>query len=104
MRIFGWIVVAVSFVIALLGAAPFTPAIFAVLLLLPAAALLVWCQRVAIGLLVFGLCIVAFILSPLNIDTLLGWPPIVSWVLSCALAIGVATVRAYQAHQKPNAT
>lgn len=103
MRVFGWVVVAFSFWIALMGSAPFTPAIFAVLGLLPAAALLVWCQRIATGLLTFFLCIAAFTISPLKIDTLLGWPPIVAWVLSCALAIGVGTVRAYQTRLKPNA-
>ena len=71
MRIFGWAIVALSLVVALLSAAPFTPAVLLVAFLLPAAAVLAWQGESVAGFLTLAFCALAFVLSPLRVAQLL---------------------------------
>ena len=91
-HILGWFTVAISLVVGLLGAAPFTPAIFLVTLLLPVAALAAWRGAVVAGLLSFLLCMVAFALSPLPMTQLIKWPFAVAWLVLCSFAVILGAV------------
>lgn len=91
-HILGWITVAISLVVGLLGAAPFTPAIFLVALLLPVAALVAWHGAVVTGLLSFLLCMFAFAINPLPMTQLIKWPFAVVWLVLCSLAVILGAV------------
>ena len=91
-HILGWVTVAISLVVGLLGAAPFTPAIFLVALLLPVAALVAWRGAVVTGLLSFLLCMFAFAISPLPMTQLIKWPFAVAWLVLCSFAVILGAV------------
>ena len=50
-HILGWVIATLSLAVGLLGAAPFTPAIFLFAFLLPAAAFVAWRGAVVAGIL-----------------------------------------------------
>ena len=79
-------------VVGLLGAAPFTPAIYVLALLLPVAALVAWRGAVVTGLLSFLLCIFAFVISPLPMAQLIKWPFAVAWLVLCSFAVTLGAV------------
>ena len=91
-HILGWITVAISLVIGLLGAAPFTPAIFLIALLLPVAALAAWHGAVFAGLLSSLLCMFAFVISPLPMSQLIEWPFAIAWLVLCSFAVILSAV------------
>ena len=91
-HILGWVTVAISLIVGLLGAAPFTPAIFLVTLLLPITAFVAWRGAVVVGLLSFLLCILAFAISPLPMTQLIKWPFAVAWLNLCLVAVVLGTV------------
>ena len=91
-RILGWVTVAISLLVGLLGAAPFTPAIFLVTLLLPVAALVAWGGAVVAGLLSFLLCMLAFAISPLPMTQLIQWPFAMAWLVLCSFAVVLGAV------------
>ena len=92
-HIIGWFTVAISLIVGLLGAAPFTPAIFLVALLLPIAALVAWHGAIVAGLLSFLLCTFAFAISPLPMSQLIEWPFAVAWLVLCLFAVILSAVR-----------
>ena len=91
-QILGWVTVAISLVVGFLGAAPFTPAIFLVALLLPVAALVAWRGAVVTGLLSFLLCMFAVAISPLPMTQLIQWPFAMAWLVLCSFAVVLAAV------------
>ena len=91
-HIIGWFTVAASLLVGLLGAAPFTPAIFLVAILLPVAALLAWCGAVVAGLLSFLLCVFAFAISPILMDDLIKVPFGILWLVFCSVAVILSAV------------
>ena len=91
-RMLGWVTVAISLFVGLLGAAPFTPAIFLVTLLLPVAALVAWGGAVVAGLLSFLLCMLAFAISPLPMTQLIQWPFAMAWLVLCSFAVVLGAV------------
>ena len=88
----GWLTVTLSLIIGLLGAAPFTPAIFLVTFLLPAAALVAWRGAVVAGLLSLLLCTVAFAISPLPVAQLDTWPLALAWLVIGWVAVVLGAV------------
>lgn len=103
-HILGWVTVAISLVVGLLGAAPFTPAIFLVALLLPVAALVAWRGAVVAGLLSFLLCVFAFAISPLPMAQLIKWPLAVAWLGLCLVAIVLGVFHGIRTNSKRHAT
>ena len=99
-HILGWVTVAVSLMVGLLGAAPFTPAIFLVALLLPVAALVAWHGAVVAGFLSFLFCMLAFALSPLPMTQLIEWPFAVAWLGFCLVAVALGTVHGIRISRK----
>ena len=91
-HILGWITVAISVVVGLLGAASFTPAILLVAFLLPVAALAAWHGAVVAGPLSFLLCLFAFTISPLPMTQLIKWPFAVVWLVLCSFAVILGVV------------
>jgi hypothetical protein len=83
----GWITVVVSLIVGLLGAAPFTPAILLVAILLPIAAIVTWRGATVAGGLSLLLCIAALAVSPVNMADLLNWPLSVAWLGLCSCAV-----------------
>ena len=102
-QILGWVTVAISLMVGLIGFAPFTPAIFLVPLLLAIAALVAWHGAVVAGLASFLLCIVAFAISPLPISQLLKWPLAVPWLGLCLVAVVLGTVHGIRISSKRRA-
>lgn len=102
-QILGWVTVAISLMVGLLGVAPFTPAIFLVPLLLAIAALVAWHGAVVAGLVSFLLCIVAFAISPLPISQLVKWPLAVAWLGLCLVAVVLGTVHGIRISSKSRA-
>jgi hypothetical protein len=102
-HIIGWFTVAISLIVGLLGAAPFTPAIFLVALLLPVAALVAWRGAVVAGLLSFLLCMFAFAISPLPMSQLIKWPFAVAWLVLCLLAVILSAVHGVRIRGKRDA-
>ena len=100
-QILGWVTVAISLVVGLLGAAPFTPAIFLVTGLLPVAALVAWRGAVVAGLLSFLLCMFAFAISPLPMTQLIPWPFAVAWLVLCSLAVVLGAVHGVRISYPP---
>lgn len=92
-RILGWVSAVVSLLVALLGFAPFTPAILLVAVLLPLAALVVWCGATVAGLVTAVLCVLALVISPLQIAQLLQWPWALAWLVACLLAVMAGAIR-----------
>lgn len=86
-QVLGWITAALSLIAGLLGAAPFTPAIFLVALLLPTAALAAWHGAVVAGLASLSLCAAAFVVSPLSLAQLIEWPLALLWLGLCLAAV-----------------
>lgn len=86
-HILGQITAALSFIVGLLGIAPFTGAIILIPFLLPVAALVVWQGAVTVGLLSLLFCVLALAISPLRITQLLEWPLVVAWLGLCSVAI-----------------
>ena len=82
-HIIGWATAAISLIVGLLGAAPFTPAIFLVAILLPVAALVAWRGAVVAGLLSLLLCMFALAISPLSMDDFIKVPFAVVWLQLC---------------------
>ena len=91
-HILGWVTVAISLIAGLLGAAPFTPAILLIALLLPVAAFVAWHGAVVAGLLSFLLCMFAFALSPLPMSQLIEWPFAIAWLVLCSFAVILSAV------------
>ena len=91
-HIIGWVTVAISLIAGLLGAAPFTPAILLIALLLPVAAFVAWHGAVVAGLLSFLLCMFAFALSPLPMSQLIEWPFAIAWLVLCSFAIILSAI------------
>ena len=92
-HILGWVIATLSLAVALLGAAPFTPAIFLVAFLLPVAAFVTW-RGAVVGNLSLLLCMFAFAISPLPMGQLFEWPLAVAWLILCSVAIILGTVLA----------
>ena len=99
-HILGWFTVAISLIVGLLGAAPFTPAIFLVALLLPIAALVAWCGAVVAGLLSFFLCMFAYAISPLPMSQLIKWPFTIAWLVLCSFAVILGAVHGVRIRDK----
>ena len=99
-HILGWVIVTLSLAVGLLGAAPFTPAIFLVAFLLPAAALVAWHGAVVTGLLSLLLCMFAFAISPLPMAQLIKWPLAVAWLSLCLVAVVLSAVHGIRANGK----
>ena len=91
-HILGWVTVAISLIAGLLGAAPFTPAILLIALLLPVAAFVAWHGAVVAGLLSFLLCMFAFVISPLPMSQLIEWPFAIAWLALCSFAVILSAV------------
>ena len=91
-RTIGWVTAALSLIAGLLGAAPFTPAIFLVAILLPAAAIAAWHGAVVASIVSLLLCVAAFAVSPLPFVQLIEWPVVVAWLILClaSVVLGVA--------------
>lgn len=96
----GWIIVALSHIVGLLGTAPFTPAIFLIGFLLPAAAFVAWHGAVVTGLLSLLLCIFAFAVSPLPMAQLIKWPFVVAWLSLCLVAVVLSAAHGIRANGK----
>jgi hypothetical protein len=92
-RIVGWISVVVTLLVGLLGFAPFTPAILLVALLLPLAALVAWCGATGAGLVSAVLCVLALVISPLQMAQLVQWPWALAWLVVCLLAVMAGVLR-----------
>jgi hypothetical protein len=92
-RILGWINAGVSLVVGLLGFAPFTPAILLVAVLLPLAALVVWSGATLAGLVSAMLCVLALVISPLQMVQLVQWPWALAWLVACLLAVIAGVLR-----------
>lgn len=103
-HILGWVTVTLSLIVGLLGAAPFTPAIFLVAFLLPAAALVAWRGAVVAGLLSLLLCMFAFAISPLPMAQLIKWPLAVAWLGLCSVAVVLSAVHGIRTSSKHHAT
>lgn len=103
-RIFGWAIVTLSLVVALLSAAPFTPALFLIALLLPAAVVLAWRGASVAGLLSLAFCALAFVLSPLRVVQLLEWPAFVGWVSFTSLAVIAGIISTVRSERKSHAS
>ena len=102
-QILGWVTVAISLMVGLLGVAPFTPAIFLVALLLPVAALVAWHGAVVASLVSFLLCIAAFAISPLPTSQLVKWPLAVEWLGLCLVAVVLGAVHGIRINSKRGA-
>lgn len=100
MRVFGWATVTLSLAVALLSAAPFTPAVLLVTILLPAAAVLAWQGASVAGSLTLAFCALAFVLSPLRTAQLLQWPAVAAWVSLSSLAVVAAIVSTVRSQKK----
>ena len=103
-HVLGWVTVTLSLIVGLLGAAPFTPAIFLVVFLLPAAAIVAWRGAVVTGLLSLLLCIFAFVISPLPMAQLIKWPLAVAWLGLCLVAIVLGVFHGILTNSKRHAT
>ena len=99
-RILGWVTATLSLAVGLLGAAPFTPAIFLVAFLLPAAALVAWHGAVVTGILSLLLCMFAFAISPLPMAQLIQWPLAVAWLSLCLVAVVLSAAHGIRANGK----
>ena len=99
-RILGWVTVTLSLAVGLLGSAPFTPAIFLVTLLLPAAALVAWHGAVVTGILSLLLCMVAFATSPLPMAQLIKSPLAVAWLSLFLVAVVLSVAHGIRANGK----
>lgn len=88
----GWTTVALSLIVAFLAAAPFTPAIFLVALLLPAAAMLACRGAVVVAFLSFSICLFAFAVSPLTWSMLVQWPLVTAWPGLCFVAVVLCSI------------
>lgn len=100
MSVLGWFTVAISLMTGLLGAAPFTPAIYLVAVLLPVVALLAWHGAMVTGLLSFFLCLLAFAASPLPIKQLVKMPFAVGWLSLCLIAVLAGVVHGLRSRKK----
>jgi hypothetical protein len=90
----GIILVAVSVIVALLGMAPFTGALFLIGVLLPAAAVLAYRGAVASGLLTLAIGHIAMAMSPLKFQQFVTEMPMsFAWVVLCSIAVIVCAVR-----------
>jgi hypothetical protein len=89
----GQITVALSLIVGLLGAAPFTPAILLIAFLLPTAAFVSWRGAIFEGLLSLLLCIIALIISPLRIVDLFESSFAVAWLIFCSAVVVFGAVR-----------
>lgn len=98
-HILGWLTVTLSLIVGLLGAAPFTPAIFLVTFLLPAAVLVAWHGAVVAGLLSLFLCMFAFAISPLPMAQLMKWPLAVAWLSLCSVAVVLSAVHGIRSNK-----
>ena len=96
-HILGWVTATFSLAVGLLGAAPFTPAIFFVAFLLPAAAFAAWRGAVVAGILSLLLCVLAFAISPLPMAQLIEWPLAVAWLGLCLAAVVLGAVHGARA-------
>lgn len=103
MRIFGCATVTLSLVVALLSAAPFTPAVLLVAFLLPAAAVLAWKGASIAGSLSLVFCALALVLSPMRMAQLLEWPAVVAWVSIASLAVVAGIVSTVRSGRKGHA-
>ena len=103
-HILGWVTAALSLAVGLLGAAPFTPAIFLVAFLLPAAAFVAWRGAVVAGILSLLLCVFAFAMSPLPMAQLIEWPLAVAWLGLCSAAVVFGAVHGARARCKRHAS
>jgi hypothetical protein len=92
-RMVGWISAGVSLLVGLLGFAPFTPAILLVAVLFPLAALVVWFGAAVAGLVSAGLCVLALVISPLQMAQLVQWPWAMAWLVACLLAVMAGVMR-----------
>lgn len=91
-HIIGWATAAISLMVGFLGAAPFTPAIFLVAILLPVAALVAWRGAVGAGLLSLLLCMFALAISPLSMDGLFKAPFAIVWLMLWSAAVILGAV------------
>ena len=103
-HILGWVTAILSLIAGLLGAAPFTPAIFLVAFLLPAAAFVAWRGAVVAGILSLLLCVFAFAISPLPMAQLIQWPLAVAWLVFCSAAVVLGAVHGVRARSKRHAS
>lgn len=85
--------VALSVMAALLGAAPFTPAIWMVVPLLPVAAVVAYQGYIFSAVVTLVICLAALALSPLQFYRLLEWPLLTSWVVLWSVAVVICAVR-----------
>jgi hypothetical protein len=104
MRIFGRAIVALSLVVALLSAAPFTPAVLLAPILLSAAAVLAWQGESGAGFLTLAFCVLTFVFSPLRVAELLEWPVVVVWVSFTSLAVITGLVSTVRSRRKRHTT
>lgn len=102
-HVVGWITAALSLIVALLAAAPFTPAIFFVALLVPAAAMVACRGAVAAALLSIFLCLSAFAVSPLTWSTLAQWPLANVWLGLCLIAVVLCSIHRVRISSKHHA-
>ena len=99
-HIIGWVTVATSLIVGLLGAAPFTPAILLIAILLPVAALVAWRGAVVAGSLSFLLCVFAFAISPMSMDDLIKVPFAIVWLVLCSIAVILSAVHGVRTSAK----
>lgn len=97
-RTLGWAIVALCLVVGVLGAAPFTPAVVLVALLLPAAAFVAWHGAVVAGLLSLVLCTLALAVSPLSTAQLFESPLAVAWLSLGSVAVVLGAVHGSRAN------
>lgn len=98
-HVLGWVTVVLSLMVALLGAAPFTPAIFLIALLLPAASFVAWHGAVAAGLLSFLFCIAALVLSPFPMAPLANSLAALLWLVFCVVAVVMSLIHGVRANR-----
>lgn len=99
-HILGWVTVAISLLVGLLGVAPFAPAIVLIAFLLPTAALVAWHGAVVPSFLSLLLCVFAFVISPLPMIQLINWPLAVVWLSLCLVAVVLSAVHGLRANGK----
>ena len=99
-HIIGWATAAISLIVGLLGAAPFTPAIFLVAILLPVAALVAWRGAFVAGLVSLLLCMFALVISPLPMGDLIKVPFAIVWLVLCSVAVILGAVHGIRINSK----
>ena len=91
---YGAILAAASAIVALLGSAPFTPALHLIGAFLPAAATLAYHGAVISDLLTLALCLIAIAVSSLELQQFVTELPVsFAWVALCSMAVIVCAAR-----------